>query len=197
MKPSLRFAGAACRAWVALYTLGLDDATRERRRGEIESDLWEQQVSSQESAADTAFEIIARVVLGMGADLTWRYQSSGTPSASGVPRKEERTMLNKLFVTLTSVVTISAGAFFIYVAVGRTAEGAEGFAAPLLGTGLAMLGGGLAAFWSPRIGTTLVAAGSLMIVFMFPWMAAATLPLAILLILGTMARGRNPRVAAS
>jgi hypothetical protein len=27
-------------------------------------------------------------------------------------------------------------------------------------------------------------------VFMFPWMAAATLPIAILLVLGTLARGR-------
>ena len=100
-------------------------------------------------------------------------------------------MLNKLFTTLTSVVTISAGLFFMYVAIGRTSDGAEGFAAPLLGAGLAMLGGGFAAFWSPRIGTTLVAAGSLLMVFMFPWMAGATLPIAILLILGTMARGRN------
>lgn len=102
-------------------------------------------------------------------------------------------MLNKLFVSLTSVVTIFSGAFFIYVAVGRTSDGAEGFAAPLLGAGLALLGGGIAAFWSPRIGTSLVAAGALLIVFMFPWMAGATLPLALVLIVGALARGRGRR----
>lgn len=191
----LRVAGAACRSWTAVYTLGLPEPARERRRAEIESDLWEQQAESGADAADTAFEIFTRTMLGMPADLTWRFQSGGRVAAPTHHKQGVRTMLNTLFASLVSVVTIFSGGFFIYVAIGRAPDGAEGFAAPLLGAGLAMLGGGLAAFWSPRIGTSLVAAGSLLMVFMFPWMAGATLPIAILLILGTMARGRIPRTA--
>lgn len=191
----LRVAGAACRSWTAVYTLGLPEPERERRRAEIESDLWEQQADSEDDAADTAFEIFARTVLGMSADLTWRFQSGGHVAAPTHHTQGVRTMLNTLFASLVSVVTIFSGAFFIYVAIGRASDGAEGFAAPLLAAGLAMLGGGLAAFWSPRIGTSLVATGSLLMVFMFPWMAGATLPIAILLILGTLARGRMPRTA--
>lgn len=197
MRPSLRFATMVCRSWTALYTFGLDDVTRERRRAEIDSDLWEHQADSNESDADTAFEITTRVILGMGADLSWRYHSPGRSIVSGDQRHGGRAMLNKLFTTLTCAVTIFAGLFFIYVAFGRTGDGAEGFAAPFLGAGLALLGGSLAAFWSPRIGTSLVAAGSFLVVFMFPWMAGATLPIAILLTWGTSARGRGPRAVAS
>lgn len=195
MNMTLRFADAACRSWTALYTLGLDEVTRERRRAEIESDLWEQRSHSQEEGPDLGFDIIARVVLGMAADVTWRVQSGGRITAPGTRTQGVKPMLNKLFVSLTSVVTIFSGVFFIYVALGRTSDGAEGFAAPLLGAGLALTGGGLAAFWSPRIGTSLVAAGALLMVFMFPWMAGATLPLALVLIVGTLARGRAERAA--
>src|SRR5688572_13884036 len=121
-------------------------------------------------------EVFARIVLGMPADLTWRFQSGGRIAAPTHHTRGVRTMLNSLFASLVSAVTIFSGAFFIYAAIGRTSDGAEGFAAPLFAAGLPMLGGGLAAFWSPRIGTLLVAAGSLLMVFMFSWMAAATLP---------------------
>ncbi|MFN2488188.1 MAG: hypothetical protein ABR529_00285 [Actinomycetota bacterium] len=39
----LRVASAACRSWTWLYTMGLPTNARDRRRAEIESDLWEQQ----------------------------------------------------------------------------------------------------------------------------------------------------------
>ncbi|MFN2488189.1 MAG: hypothetical protein ABR529_00290 [Actinomycetota bacterium] len=56
---------------------------------------------------------------------------------------------------------------------------------------MALLLGGIAVFWSPRIGTTLVSVGALLVVFMIPWMAAVTLPIALFVIYGTIACGRG------
>jgi len=71
------FAGRLVRGWVALYTDGLPDAVRLARRDEIESDLWSQQEEATltgRSNASLDVEIIARLVLGIAADLTWRLE---------------------------------------------------------------------------------------------------------------------------
>jgi hypothetical protein len=70
---SSRFVCRVVRTWTRLYTCGLPAAVRNRRRAEIESDLWESErdregISSPRSDA----HVIARLVRGMAADLTWR-----------------------------------------------------------------------------------------------------------------------------
>lgn len=198
MSTTLRTALALSRGWTALYTLGLSDVTRERRRGEIDSDLWEHRSTATlegDREVDIGFDIFVRMLLGMPADLLWRLEASRSRvhrSRNGALR-----MLSKLFAVITSVVSGFAGVFFIYVAFGRTSNGAEGFAVPLLAAGLALLVGTVAAFWSVRLGSILVGTGAGLMVFMFPWMAGATLPIAIGLVLGTMARGRlhTPEIA--
>ena len=63
------------RRWVRRYTRGVDPAVREVRCAEIESDVWEHR---REAAAaglrprQTGLEILARMVLGMPADIGWR-----------------------------------------------------------------------------------------------------------------------------
>lgn len=198
MSVMLHVATASCRSWTSVYTLGLPRAVRERRSAEIESDLWEQQTAAgaeRESPVDTGFEILARVLLGIPADVTWRVAAGRANAPSNAKDQGARTMFTKLLASLATVFTVFAGAWFIFVAIGRSADSAEGFAVPLLGAGLALLAGGVAAFWSVRIGTALVAAGALTIVFLFPWMAGMTLPLALVVILGTLARGRGSQRA--
>ena len=71
------FAGRLVRGWVALYTDGLPDTVRLARRNEIESDLWSQQEEATlagRSNASLGVEIVARLVLGIAADLAWRLE---------------------------------------------------------------------------------------------------------------------------
>jgi len=65
------------RLWVWTYTLGLDGDSKQERREEITSDLWEQQavaLRSGESPTATASAIAFRVLLGIPADLVWRLE---------------------------------------------------------------------------------------------------------------------------
>lgn len=63
------------RRWVRRYTRGLDPTVRDTRRAEIESDLWEHRREADSAGLrprQTGLEIVARMVLGMAADLGWR-----------------------------------------------------------------------------------------------------------------------------
>ena len=55
------------RLWTRVYTFGLDPALRDRRRAEIESDLWESQQD-----ADGHAQILPRLVAGAIDDVLWR-----------------------------------------------------------------------------------------------------------------------------
>jgi uncharacterized protein (TIGR03435 family) len=67
MNPPLARAAVACvRGWTRIYTWGMPSAMRDRRRNEIESDLWESQ--SHVSAS----HILLRLVRGIPDDLGWR-----------------------------------------------------------------------------------------------------------------------------
>lgn len=65
---------ALVRGWVALYTLGLPDALRTRRRGELTADLAEEAADAVRRGTVTglAGRRLVRLVLGMPADLVWR-----------------------------------------------------------------------------------------------------------------------------
>jgi hypothetical protein len=65
------------RRWVALYTRGLPAEIQQERRDEIDSDLWSQlhdAVDSAHAEASLAGEIVARLVFGIPADLSWRVE---------------------------------------------------------------------------------------------------------------------------
>jgi hypothetical protein len=65
------------RAWVRLYTRGVAAAARDARRGEIESDLWEQRHDERcagRPALRIAADLLGRVVRGAPSDLAWRIE---------------------------------------------------------------------------------------------------------------------------
>lgn len=65
------------RRWVAFYTRGLPPEIQQDRRDEIDSDLWSQIHDAAESAPaeeSLAGEIVARLVFGIPADLSWRLE---------------------------------------------------------------------------------------------------------------------------
>lgn len=74
--------------WVRRYTSGLDATVRDVRRAEIESDLWEHRRDAEAAGLkprQTGLEIVARMVLGMPADVGWR---RAMPRAERVPGME-------------------------------------------------------------------------------------------------------------
>jgi uncharacterized protein (TIGR03435 family) len=71
----MRLAVDCVREWTWLYTWGMSPASRETRRAEIESDLWEFQC---DAAGDHVFvsasHILLRLVIGIPDDLGWRVE---------------------------------------------------------------------------------------------------------------------------
>jgi uncharacterized protein (TIGR03435 family) len=66
---------ACVRAWTKLYTSGLPPAVRNRRRAEIDSDLWEwraDQASEPRGAA--GLHLLLRMLRGMPHDVAWRVE---------------------------------------------------------------------------------------------------------------------------
>jgi hypothetical protein len=68
-----RFVSRIVRAWTRLYTWRLPAAVRNRRCTEIESDLWEfERDCIGTSPLVVTAHVLARLVFGIAADLTWR-----------------------------------------------------------------------------------------------------------------------------
>jgi len=71
--PLLRVAVRCVRTWTWLYTWRMPQPSRERRRAEIESDLWEfQHDRSARRGRWSAFHVLVRLLFGVPADLLWR-----------------------------------------------------------------------------------------------------------------------------
>lgn len=65
------------RWWVRAYTRGVVPEARDRRRKEIASDLWEQQEEARangEPPSITARRLLARILVGVPGDLSWRME---------------------------------------------------------------------------------------------------------------------------
>jgi len=71
--PLFAVAVAVLRGWIRAYTWRLDPVLRERRRAEIESDLWEfQQDPAGSRGLSPALHVLARTLRGVPDDLGWR-----------------------------------------------------------------------------------------------------------------------------
>ena len=74
--------------WVQIYTAGLSGEIRERRVGQIYSDLWEHYSDRNEQGASPAvigLEAIGRAARGAAADLFWRFQLEGPQVQINIP----------------------------------------------------------------------------------------------------------------
>jgi hypothetical protein len=74
--PSL--AAALVRAWTLAYTWRLTPAVRDRRRAEIESDLWEFDNDPGRGSYPAA-HILVRLLSGIPDDLSWRAEHTAAP----------------------------------------------------------------------------------------------------------------------
>src|SRR5262245_8337787 len=107
------------RRWVALYTRGLPADARRDRTDEVASDLWCQLADAEVSGegAATGADILARLVLGIPADLRWRLDQPGAPApvpttspATGSPSMNARNIARLAVVGgLISLLWIGPG----------------------------------------------------------------------------------------
>ncbi len=68
------------RGWTRLYTARMDEALRDRRRAQIESDTWEHtqdQLAEGKAPGSLGLEMFGRCLRGMPADLLWRFHVEG------------------------------------------------------------------------------------------------------------------------
>jgi peptidoglycan/LPS O-acetylase OafA/YrhL len=87
-------AATLVRRWVRLYTRGLPAHLRDARRAEIECDLWSQTEEAElvgRAPNSVGIEMLARLVLGIPADIGWRQSHRGgsVPSAAKEIRMRE------------------------------------------------------------------------------------------------------------
>jgi len=78
-------AASLVRGWTRLYTSRLPASVRERRRAEVESDLWESQQNEDGCTAAVALHVLARLVLGIPNDLGWSIEQA---LVAGVLRRQ-------------------------------------------------------------------------------------------------------------
>jgi hypothetical protein len=77
MTPLRIFAISLVRIWTRIYTAGLHAEIRERRRAEIESDLWES-IHDTTNTDHAGISLINRLGRGIPADVFWRIEQVQT-----------------------------------------------------------------------------------------------------------------------
>ena len=83
MSALLDIATGMTRTWVSLYTSGLPPEFRDSRRAEIDSDVWEHQRTADllnQTQGETSLQLLARLVLGIPSDVTWRLETGRSVS---------------------------------------------------------------------------------------------------------------------
>ena len=186
------------RAWVALYTTGLAADLRGTRRAEIDSDLWEQrQVAAlvEEAQSETAFQLFARLLLGIPSDLTWRLETVRSVSGEGSITMNESWYMRGLLALgvvvalLLIVAGIGAGADALLDP--DTADGEAAVAVVFAIAGAAVLFGLLASRRNPVLGIGFVAAGAITVAVIFYWLLVITIPIGIAMVAIAFFRARQ------
>ena len=150
---TLSGAARLTRTWVGAYTRGIPAEFRDRRREEIDSDLWEQSHHDREqgrASAQTSLEITVRLMLGMPADLSWRLEHASPKRSAARLYEGTRTMLQTASRYVMPILIALLAA--LYVAMGISG----GIAGDIGGLGARLL-------W----GTILGAAGILLVTGLF------------------------------
>jgi hypothetical protein len=77
MNPLLYSAIALVKGWTRIYTSGMEPVSRDRRRAEVESDLWEFHEDARRHRASPpgiAIHMFIRLVAGIPYDMLWRFE---------------------------------------------------------------------------------------------------------------------------
>ncbi|MGI9607970.1 MAG: hypothetical protein ACR2P0_17710 [Acidimicrobiales bacterium] len=106
-------AGRLCQGWVRFYTWKLPDADARRRREEIESDLFEHANDAQLAGVGEQrlnAEILARVLVGVPADLSWRRASRQEPlmrlAVGGIAMSMSKSTQHRILYWLSGLIVL-------------------------------------------------------------------------------------------
>ena len=110
------------RRWVRLYTAGLPADVRDARREEIDADLWEQAREAALMARPTSTlrsEVALRLLLGVQADLLWRFAEARTHSNSteGRSAMQTFTMRSRMGAAWSILMAVLVAASIALIAV--------------------------------------------------------------------------------
>jgi hypothetical protein len=106
------------RRWIRLYTRGLPPDAAERRRAELESDLWEHLHDDGEAHASRM--VLGRCVRGIPADLWWRVRT--LVAARAERRATDPGPRRSVWVVFTALVAAAA----LVTSLGGALAGADG-----------------------------------------------------------------------
>ena len=129
------------RVWVGAYTRGIPTELGERRRAEIDSDLWEQSrhdLSHGRPSAQTSLEITVRLLLGIPADLSWRLEHARPKRSAARLYEGTRTMLQTASKHAMPVLIALFAAGCFAMAFGISIGGDVGGLAPRLLFGIVL-----------------------------------------------------------
>ena len=188
-----------CRAWVSCYTRALPTDVAQRRREEIESDLFEHAVDAQANGireSSFTIEVFGRVLSGMPADLSWRravrkepltrFVIGGSTMESPRPRLDMAYML-MLVVDIAIVIAILPA-----WGVGANGLTFVMWSLPTIGLLVVAL---LTRFNMPMLSLACATLGSIAAALHYYWLPPAYLFPIATIILGVMAT-RRPRPVA-
>ena len=145
------------RAWTRTYSRGLPAGTAQDRRGEIESDLFDELAAARAAGlreATVSRTILTRMLLGVPADLSWRHQHRRAARSAG----GRRVAVNRTPRTsraLASILSVPVLLWSIYVGIGWTLVGSDEEWTDGRWVGLVVIGGAVAAL----VGMVLLALG--------------------------------------
>lgn len=108
-------AATLCRQWVRLYTRKLPDAEAQRRLEEIESDLFEHACDAREAGVGESrlnAEVLARVLVGVPADLSWRRATRQEPlmrlAVGGIAMSMSKSTQHRILYWLSGLIVLYA-----------------------------------------------------------------------------------------
>src|SRR3990170_1489573 len=189
MSAVLDLAVGMTRSWVTLYPSGLPPESRDARRTEIDSDLWEQQRTADllnQPQGETSLQLLARLVLGIPSDVTWRLETGRSArSERSISMNESGTMRSLVVVGVVVallLVIVGVGAVVDSLVQGDLASGQAGFGAISVLAGAAVGAGLLTSRRNPLLGIGLVAAGAITVAAAWYWMLPITIPVGIVVV---------------
>jgi len=169
------------RAWVSFYTAGLPAEERDRRRGEIDSDLYEhERFAATDGPGPIARPVAARFVRGVPADVSWRI---GRDMTASMEEDVTASWPGRLAVAGMLVLAVMS----LYWAIAHAFGDHLGYAlmnvASLIAT-VVLFKGFAMSRQSPRNGAVLIVVACLVVGFIWVW-----IPFIPLLLLGVLVFG--------
>lgn len=198
--PSGDLLGArVARTWTRLYTRGLPEPQRSWRLLELESDIHEHlahALTAGKKMADTSFEVLLRVLLGIPADLSWRRGVTRGVRSGSLLLGRMMSVVKRALLGLGVAASMLLGAYFVMNGIGIAVGGGEGGESMLVWgvlevvAGVMLVVGPPLASRRPRLGAILVVLGTLVIAVTHVWLVAVNVPVGAALIAAAVLRSR-------